>query len=91
MFKRKKTEQGNSPEQRIKKVYTARDSVEADMVINLLKENGIPAMRQDLGNGGLMKLYGGSSRFGADIYTAETNAERAAELLEGICNGADEE
>ena len=40
--------------------------------------------KKDLGNGGIMGIYGGSSKAGADIYVADTDAEAAAEILEGM-------
>mgnify|MGYP000143471600 FL=1 len=31
-----------------------------------------------------MNIYGGNSKAGADIYVADTDAEAAAEILEGM-------
>lgn len=70
--------------QEIVKIFTAKDNIQTEMVLNTLKEHGIPAMKEDLGNGGFMNLYGGISRFGANIYVSQALAEEAVEILEGI-------
>lgn len=71
-------------EQKLIKIFTAQDNIEAEMIIDILKRNHIPAIKEDLGNAGLMNLYGGNSKFGENIYVVETNAERATDILMGI-------
>ncbi len=63
------------------RIYTAQDNVQAEMILTALENNGIPAYKKDLGNAGLMNLYGGNSFGGAEIYVADANKERAAEVL----------
>lgn len=71
-------------EQKPVKLFTARDNIEAEMIIAALRENNIPAMKEDLGNAGLMNLYGGNSGFGENIYVAEMSVEKAMEILIGM-------
>ena len=66
------------------KIFTAQDSIQAEMIISTLKSSSIPSYKKDLGNGGIMGIYGGNSKDGADIYVADTDAEAAAEILEGM-------
>lgn len=66
------------------KLYTAQDSIQAEMIISTLKNSNIPSYKKDLGNGGIMNIYGGNSKAGADIYVADADAEAAAEILEGM-------
>lgn len=71
-------------EQKLIKIFTAQDNIEGEMIMDTLKRNYISAIKEDLGNAGLMNLYGGNSKFGENIYVAKANAERAIEILRGI-------
>ena len=66
------------------KLYTAQDNIQAEMIISTLKNSNIPSYKKDLGNGGIMNIYGGNSKAGADIYVADADAKAAAEILEGM-------
>ena len=66
------------------RVYTAQDSLQADMILETLRSNGIPAYKKDLGYAAIMNIYGGNSNGGEEIYVAEENREKAAEILEGM-------
>lgn len=66
------------------KLFTAQDSIQAEMIISTLKNSNIPSYKKDLGNGGIMNIYGGNSKAGADIYVADTDVKAAAEILEGM-------
>mgnify|MGYP003280336449 CR=1 len=63
------------------KIYTAQDNIQAQMIISTLQDNDIPAVKEDLGNAGLMNLYGGNSKFGENIYVALPNVKKATEIL----------
>ncbi|WP_238724320.1 putative signal transducing protein [Diplocloster agilis] len=69
------------------KIYSAEDRVQADMILEVLKKNDIPAFRQGVGSGGIMDVYGGNSIFGEDIIVDRDDAKRAVEVLRtiGIC------
>lgn len=66
------------------KLFTAQDNIQAKMIISTLKENHIFAIKEELGNAGLMNLYGGNSRAGENIYVVKEDAEKAAEILAGM-------
>lgn len=61
----------------IKLMYAA-NAIEADQVIEKLKQNGIVAIRQ----GGIKDIYMGGSAMGEEIMVAEENLEQAAAILE---------
>ena len=71
------------------KVYTAKDRLEAEMLIDVLKENDIPAYRQGIGSAGIMDIYGGNSTFGEDIFVNEKNVDKALELIKGVVQEID--
>lgn len=66
------------------KVCTVSDNLQAEMMLELLKNSGIPAYKKDLGSAQVMNLYGGNSGFGEEIWVAEGAAERAKEILEEV-------
>ena len=72
-----KKNKGSSDEVREVKLCSVVDRIQAEMLLELLKRNQIPAYRQ----GDLMDLYGGCSLEGEDIYISEENLEKARELL----------
>lgn len=65
----------------IVKIFTADSNLQAEMILEALKAEGIPALKQDLGAGGIMNLYGGNSMWGEEIYVAETAVEKAKSIL----------
>ena len=69
------------------KIYSAEDRVQADIILEVLKKNDIPAFRQGLGSGGIMDIYGGNSIYGEDIIVDSDDVDRALEVLRtiGIC------
>ncbi len=71
-------------DEKVVKIYTAEDNLQADMILDTLKNNGVPAYKIDEGAGGFMNMYAGSSMLGEDIYVAEEQAELAAEVIEGM-------
>ena len=72
-----KKNKGSSDEVREVKLCSVGDRIQAEMLLELLKRNQIPAYRQ----GDLMDLYGGCSLEGEDLYISEENLEKARELL----------
>lgn len=70
-------------------VYGVAQEVEADIVLGLLQEEGIPAVKRYPGAGQFLKLaYGLTS--GVDIYVPESDSVRARELLQSESTGNDE-
>lgn len=68
-------------ENKLVKLYTAQDNLQAEMIINILENNNIPTVKEDLGNAGLMNLYGGNSKYGENIYIRESDVETASQIL----------
>lgn len=66
------------------KIFSAPDKITAEMLLELLKQNGIPAYRQGRGSGGYMDIYAGNSLFGEDIYVDEDDAVHASQLIQEI-------
>ncbi|HJC22185.1 MAG TPA: DUF2007 domain-containing protein [Candidatus Eisenbergiella merdavium] len=66
------------------KICTAQDNLQAEMILETLKKNGIPALKRDLVNAEVLNLYGANSGCGEEIYVADINARRAVQVLEGM-------
>ena len=71
-------------ERKAVKIYAAPDNLQAEMILEVLGKNGIPGYKRDLGAAGIMNLYTGNSTFGEEIFVAEEDVPKAAELLEGM-------
>ena len=69
-----------------KKIYNAENIIEAEMLIEMLKENGIAAFTQESGSS--ISAYGvaGFGIFGVDIWTSVEEAESALQIIEEIKN-----
>ena len=59
-------------------------NLKPNAILETLKNNGIPAYKKDLGYASVMNIYGGYSNGGEEIYVAEENQEKAAEILVGM-------
>lgn len=68
-------------EQEAVKIYIAEDNLQAEMILEAFKENGILAYKKDLGYAGVMNLYSGNSKGGEEIFVAEESVEAATEIL----------
>lgn len=66
------------------KVYSCSDRVQADMLTEALKREGIPAYAESKGSGDYLNIYMGTSVFGETIYVDENDADRAKEIIEGM-------
>lgn len=63
------------------KLCSARDTLEADVLIDILNQHNIPAYKQGVG---IMHIYAGNSMFGEDIFVNEKDVVKAKELVENI-------
>ena len=72
------------------KVYSCAKRFQADMIVEALKNEGIPAYSQSDGSGEYMEIYMGTSLFGEDIYVDESDAARAEEIIKGMTLPADD-
>lgn len=66
------------------KIGTTRNTLEAEMVIDILNQNDIPSYRQGIGSAGILDIYAGNSTFGEDIFVDEKDVEKARELVENL-------
>jgi len=66
------------------RIYTAQSSIEAEMIMIAFEKNKIPSYKEDLGNAGILGIYGRFTKDGEDIFVAEEDAEKAKEILEGM-------
>lgn len=63
------------------KIYNAENVVEAEAIVSLLKENGIPAYHQNSPGGVAAHSMSGFSLYGVDIFVDEADAEKAKRFL----------
>ena len=54
---------------------------EAELIMNLLRENGIQCFSKCRETGGYMNIYMGYSVYGEDIYVDKADCEKALEML----------
>ena len=57
-------------EVKVVKIFTSQDNLQAEMILDTLKQNGIPAYKKDADESGFMNIYGGNSMCGEEIYVA---------------------
>ena len=69
---------------KLKLLTTVSDFTESQMIVGLLKDEGIPVLVKDLGLGGFMKVTMGYTVFGQELYVAERDFERASELVKAF-------
>ena len=63
------------------KIYNAENVVEAEAIVSLLKENGIPAYHQNSPGGVAAHSMSGFSLYGVDVFVDEADAEKTKRLL----------
>jgi len=63
------------------KLISVDNTVNAELILNLLRNNEIPCYAKDNGIGGYMNIYMGYSIFGKDIYVDSADYNRANEVL----------
>ena len=63
------------------KVYNARDVLEAQEVVDILKENDIPAYYQDGSGGVAAHDMSGFGLYGVDVCVDDSDAEKAGQVL----------
>lgn len=62
------------------KLYNAKDRIQAEMILDILRKNNIPAYKKI----GVMDIYAGNSMTGEDIFINSKDLERAQDALLGI-------
>ena len=71
----------------MKKLISITETVEIEMLQDLLASNDIPLMTLHRETGEYMLLYTGMSLFGADLYVPEEKYDAALELYEAYFSG----
>ena len=72
------------------KIFTAEDNLQAEMVLEALKQNQIPAYKRDTDESGFMNIYAGYAMCGEEIFVAQPNAQKAGQILQEMGLKADE-
>ncbi|MBR2008896.1 MAG: DUF2007 domain-containing protein, partial [Peptococcaceae bacterium] len=68
-----------------------RTPIEAEMLQDILQQEGIAVMVKEHGSGGYSKIYMGISLFGETLYVNDYDYHRAVELMNAMAqNGAQE-
>ena len=77
------------------KIYNAGDSLEANRIVEIFKENDISAYTMESGSGSYLAIQQGFSIYGQDIYVSIDDKEKAQkiidEFVEELKNQEDEE
>lgn len=68
-------------EGKITKVFNAADQIQAEMIHDHLKQNGIESMSKQPGTGEYMSIAMGYSVYGTDIYVREDQKAKAEALI----------
>ena len=67
-------------ESRPVKLCSVGSRIEAEMMIDILKQNRIPSYRKPIGSAEVMDIYAGKSMFGEDIFVSQDDVDRAKEV-----------
>ncbi|PKM72628.1 MAG: hypothetical protein CVU91_09620 [Firmicutes bacterium HGW-Firmicutes-16] len=63
------------------KIRYAPNAIDAEMAMDLLRQNNIPCFSKHSESGGYMSIYMGFSVYGEDIYVDRNNAQAALDVL----------
>ena len=66
---------------KITKIFNAADQIQAEMIHDHLKQNGIETMSKQPGTGEYMSIAMGYSVYGTDIYVREDQKAKAEALI----------
>lgn len=87
------TSQQNTPLKPMEpvKLTSVDNNINAELLVNLLENNGIPCFTSDPAAGQYLNLYMGYSVYGTDIYVNKDDYMIAKQLLEQLSADNDEE
>lgn len=74
-----------------KKIYNAENIIEAEMLVEMLKENGIAEFTQEPSSSVAAYGVAGFGVYGVDIWTEADEAEKAVQIIEEIEKSLDTE
>jgi len=78
-------------ESRPVKLCSVRSRIEAEMMIDILKQNRIPSYRKPIGSAEVMDIYTGNSIYGEDIFVNQNDIDRAKEVTGELFQNKNEE
>lgn len=67
---------------KIIKLCSVKDNLQAEMILDVLKQNSIYAYKKDIENAGILNIYSGNSSVGEDIFIQEKDKTEAINLTE---------
>ena len=68
----------------MKKIYNATDVIEAERVITVLKESGIPSYYQDSPHNVTAYGFKGFGLYGVDVFVNDADEEKAQSIIETL-------
>lgn len=71
-------------EDNLVKIKSVANNIEAELIMNLLKNNNIQCLKKSREAGDYMNIYMGYSIFGEDIYVNDKDCDAALELLNSL-------
>ena len=74
-------------DENVELLTTLHDDVECAIVCGILKEENIPFMVKDRGSGEIVRILGGFSMFGKDLFVPKELIDQAKNLLDVYRNG----
>lgn len=75
---------------KITKVFNAADQIQAEIIHDHLKQNGIESMSKQPGTGEYMSITMGYSVYGTDIYVREDQKAKAEALINELLYNSDD-
>jgi len=70
---------------------TTAEGIQAELIGEILRDNGIPCMLKERRGGGAVKVIAGFSAMGTDIYVARCRLEEAMELVEAYLSAENDD
>ena len=82
MFNKKnKNNEHDSSDIELVNLISTNDNTELTLIESILKNNSIPFILKEKESGSYMKIIGGFSLYGTDIYVEKNDFEKANELI----------
>ncbi len=65
-------------------LVSTESNVETEMILDLLRQNDIPAVSQGKQDGEALEAYMGFSPYGDDIFVNQSDLEKASEIIDSL-------
>jgi len=73
------------------KITSVSNTIEAELILNLLRNNGIPCFKKYNGAGGYLNLYMGYSIYGEELYVDKSDYQRALDIIDDLSSDGSSE